>query len=240
MPIDLDRAFPGVAGFSAGNVWRKRASYLAWTPELLAQPARETGRKAKLTQPARELGDSRPPEPLSFAMGFLEMAELTCERVVMNMSSIEAVIPATPYSLRHSVELYVKHLVYDWRIVEDGQRVKGNDVLQIFETHEDMIAVAPHCEPDSGSARRDWLNRLPSLVEASHDLTRMVRRSHIRTTFSWSRTKVVGMPLARRTLRLVFRKCDRSITTTMNPTANKPMQRVDCFAAAADRYGVRL
>lgn len=65
LSADLGREFPGVAGFSAGNVWRMRAFYLAWTSELLAQPGRETGRKAKLAQPARELGDSRPPEPLS-------------------------------------------------------------------------------------------------------------------------------------------------------------------------------
>ena len=65
LSADLGREFPGVAGFSAGNVWRMRAFYLAWTPEFLAQPARETGRQAKLAQPARELGDSRPPEPLS-------------------------------------------------------------------------------------------------------------------------------------------------------------------------------
>jgi predicted nuclease of restriction endonuclease-like (RecB) superfamily len=40
---DLRREFPGVAGFSAGNIWRMRAFYLAWTQEvlILAQPVRE-------------------------------------------------------------------------------------------------------------------------------------------------------------------------------------------------------
>ncbi|MCL4692081.1 MAG: DUF1016 family protein [Candidatus Hydrogenedentes bacterium] len=62
---DLEKEFPGVAGFSAGNIWRMRAFYLAWTEEFLVQAARETGKKAKLAQPARELDNPNPPEPVS-------------------------------------------------------------------------------------------------------------------------------------------------------------------------------
>lgn len=39
-----------------------------------------------------------------FAMGFLEMAEISSERVVRNSCWIDAVIPAALYSYRHSVE----------------------------------------------------------------------------------------------------------------------------------------
>lgn len=53
LAADLRREFPGVAGFSAGNIWRMRAFYLAWTEEILAQPAREIG-KRELAQAARE------------------------------------------------------------------------------------------------------------------------------------------------------------------------------------------
>ena len=52
---DLQREFPGMAGFSPRNIWRMRAFYLAWTDEILAQPVRELG-QAKLAQPARESG----------------------------------------------------------------------------------------------------------------------------------------------------------------------------------------
>jgi predicted nuclease of restriction endonuclease-like (RecB) superfamily len=40
---DLQREFPGVAGFSPSNVWRMRAFYLAYTQDvaILAQPVRE-------------------------------------------------------------------------------------------------------------------------------------------------------------------------------------------------------
>ena len=59
---DLQREFPDVAGFSAGNIWRMRAFYLAWTGEVLAQPARELRPPAKLAQPARELAGRKPPQ----------------------------------------------------------------------------------------------------------------------------------------------------------------------------------
>jgi hypothetical protein len=40
---DLQREFPGVGGFSEGNIWRMRAFYQAYTEdvEILAQPAPE-------------------------------------------------------------------------------------------------------------------------------------------------------------------------------------------------------
>ena len=38
---DLQREFPGVAGFSSQNVWRMRAFYIAWTDDILSQAARE-------------------------------------------------------------------------------------------------------------------------------------------------------------------------------------------------------
>jgi predicted nuclease of restriction endonuclease-like (RecB) superfamily len=41
LAADLRSEFPGVTGFSSGNIWRMRAFYLAWTDEVLAQPARE-------------------------------------------------------------------------------------------------------------------------------------------------------------------------------------------------------
>ena len=55
LAADLRSEFPAVAGFSAGNIWRMRAFYLAWTGEILAQPVRELGTPEKLAQPAREL-----------------------------------------------------------------------------------------------------------------------------------------------------------------------------------------
>lgn len=44
LAMDLQQEFPGMTGFSPRNVWRMRAFYLAWTEEVLAQSARESGR----------------------------------------------------------------------------------------------------------------------------------------------------------------------------------------------------
>lgn len=54
LSADLQREFLAVAGFSVGNIWRMRAFHLAWTEEVLAQSARDSG-KTKLAQAAREL-----------------------------------------------------------------------------------------------------------------------------------------------------------------------------------------
>lgn len=68
---DLQAEFPGMEGISTGNIWRMRSFYLAYSPEILAQAARELpGREKlpqavadllvrKLAQPARELSAAR-------------------------------------------------------------------------------------------------------------------------------------------------------------------------------------
>jgi predicted nuclease of restriction endonuclease-like (RecB) superfamily len=70
---DIQRAFPGIQGFSPLNVWRMRAFFLAY--RNLSQPATETPptkRKKRaavsqeiLSQPVTELAADRPPHPVS-------------------------------------------------------------------------------------------------------------------------------------------------------------------------------
>ena len=71
---DVQRAFPGVSGFSQQNMWYMRAFYIAWTEEFiilqqavgeldsvnLSQPATELGAQI-LSQPVRELDGKNPP-----------------------------------------------------------------------------------------------------------------------------------------------------------------------------------
>ena len=62
---DLQKAVPGVSGFSRSNVFRMRAFYLAYRPpEIVAQPGRQT-RRAKVAQPVRQLPEAGPPEPVA-------------------------------------------------------------------------------------------------------------------------------------------------------------------------------
>jgi predicted nuclease of restriction endonuclease-like (RecB) superfamily len=66
---DLQKAFPGLTGFSAANLWRMRQFYFAWvSPEFLAQAVRELkdglpeghGDKSILAQAVRELAATIP------------------------------------------------------------------------------------------------------------------------------------------------------------------------------------
>jgi predicted nuclease of restriction endonuclease-like (RecB) superfamily len=59
LAADLQKEFPGVAGFSAQNIWKIRAFYLAWTDQVrnLSQVVRETEAMANLSQPVREFAD---------------------------------------------------------------------------------------------------------------------------------------------------------------------------------------
>jgi predicted nuclease of restriction endonuclease-like (RecB) superfamily len=57
LAADLQKAFPGMAGFSRANIHRMRAFYLAYTKELtiVSQPARQLAAEI-VVQPARQLG----------------------------------------------------------------------------------------------------------------------------------------------------------------------------------------
>lgn len=63
---DLQKEFPGTAGFSPQNVWFMRGFYLAWpaVPQKLSQVVRES-KTAILSQPVRESAASAPPAPIS-------------------------------------------------------------------------------------------------------------------------------------------------------------------------------
>ena len=61
LAADLQKEFPGTAGFSPQNVWFMRSFYLAWPamPQKLPQVVRES-KNAILSQPVRELATSAP------------------------------------------------------------------------------------------------------------------------------------------------------------------------------------
>ncbi|MFH0939301.1 MAG: PDDEXK nuclease domain-containing protein [Planctomycetota bacterium] len=78
LSADIRKEFPDLGGFSAANIWRMRAFYLAWTEELeilqqtagelkpkkLARPAREL-KRAILAQPVREMDGVNLPQVVS-------------------------------------------------------------------------------------------------------------------------------------------------------------------------------
>ena len=72
---DLQNEFPGIAGFSPGNVRRMRAFYLAWSDPIYAQAARKLNRTANLAQAVREMEGSILPQPVA---GLLDSVWLPC------------------------------------------------------------------------------------------------------------------------------------------------------------------
>jgi predicted nuclease of restriction endonuclease-like (RecB) superfamily len=63
---DLQRAFPGVSGFSRSNVFRMRAFYVAYrSPEKVAQPVRQTKAARNVAQPVRQFAEEGPPQAVA-------------------------------------------------------------------------------------------------------------------------------------------------------------------------------
>lgn len=63
---DLQKALPGVGGFSRSNVFRMRAFYVAYhSPERVARVVRQTKAPGKVAQPVRQLTEEEPPEAVA-------------------------------------------------------------------------------------------------------------------------------------------------------------------------------
>ena len=57
LAADIQKGFPGMAGFSPQNIWKMRGFFLAWTAEVrnLSQAVRESRRDKILSQLATEI-----------------------------------------------------------------------------------------------------------------------------------------------------------------------------------------
>ncbi|MDR3632987.1 MAG: PDDEXK nuclease domain-containing protein [Isosphaeraceae bacterium] len=63
---DLQKALPGVSGFSRSNVFRMRAFYVAYrSREKVAQPVRQPKATPKVAQPVTQLVEEGPPEAVA-------------------------------------------------------------------------------------------------------------------------------------------------------------------------------
>ncbi|HOY64392.1 MAG TPA: PDDEXK nuclease domain-containing protein [bacterium] len=65
LSADLKKEFPDMDGFSARNIWRTRAFYLAWTEDIqILQPSAGELKQSKLTQPASEFRKTKLSQPV--------------------------------------------------------------------------------------------------------------------------------------------------------------------------------
>lgn len=58
---DLQRAFPGIEGFSSSNIWRMRGFFITWSEVILAQAVREMKTSVNLAQAVPSLDTLNPP-----------------------------------------------------------------------------------------------------------------------------------------------------------------------------------
>lgn len=94
LATDLQRAFPGIEGFSPSNIWRMRAFYLAWSPEVLAQAVRESPGALNLAQAVRDLDPQNRPQvvveiPWGHNLILIEKLKAPAERLWYARQTIE-------------------------------------------------------------------------------------------------------------------------------------------------------
>jgi predicted nuclease of restriction endonuclease-like (RecB) superfamily len=95
LAADIQREFPGLAGFSRANIYRMRAFYLAYPqdPAIVSQVARQTRRRI-VSQAARRADASTPPEPMVSLPWFhnvvlLESLKDPCQRLWYARQAVE-------------------------------------------------------------------------------------------------------------------------------------------------------
>ncbi len=101
LSADLQREFPGGASFSANNIWRMRAFYLAWAEPSLSQPAPDSG-DAILAQAAQD-----PPRPIP-AQPVQESGEAILAQPAQELGSQEVPGAAAEIPWFHNVVLFQK------------------------------------------------------------------------------------------------------------------------------------
>ncbi|MEN6427320.1 MAG: PDDEXK nuclease domain-containing protein [Phycisphaerales bacterium] len=95
LAADIQREFPGLAGFSRANIYRMRAFYRAYsqTPPIVSQAARQTS-DAIISQAARQSGPNAPLEPMASLPWFhnvvlLESLKTGAERLWYARKAVE-------------------------------------------------------------------------------------------------------------------------------------------------------
>jgi hypothetical protein len=82
LATDIQKGFPGMAGFSPQNIWKMRGFFLAWTAEVrnLSQAVRESRHDKFLSQPPpqSDLAKEIVRDPYNF--DFLTLREPIAER----------------------------------------------------------------------------------------------------------------------------------------------------------------
>ncbi len=102
-----------------------------------------------------------------YADGFLEIAAIASGKAIENKCTIDTIMPAILYNIRHSVELFLKFMLSE---IPDGVGkkiiVEGHQVKTIFNDYKNQIMTFLECEYYSSTfSYREWLKGFESIVD---------------------------------------------------------------------------
>ena len=121
---DIQKAFPGMGGFSPANVWRMRAFFLAYRPSdaILARAVRELAsdqspsgpNRKKLAQPVRELPTPILPQPVAeipwgHNVTLMEKVKVQAQRLWYAAKTLEHGWSRAILSVQIETDLYARH-----------------------------------------------------------------------------------------------------------------------------------
>ncbi|MGA2678773.1 MAG: hypothetical protein ABSF37_05645 [Sedimentisphaerales bacterium] len=101
-----------------------------------------------------------------YANGFLEIASIASEKAIENKCAIDTIMPAILYNIRHSVELFLKFVLFEiseksgHKITAEDHRIKDTfnkykDLIRMFlETEHYMVAFS----------HEKWLNDFEGII----------------------------------------------------------------------------
>ncbi len=78
-----------------------------------------------------------------YANGFLEIASIASDKAIKNECSIDTLMPAILYNIRHSVELFLKYVLYEIS-KKTGQNIvsmTGHRIKNMFNDHKECMML---------------------------------------------------------------------------------------------------
>lgn len=99
-----------------------------------------------------------------YAYGFLELAKVGAEKACSNQCSIDSMMPAILYNIRHSVELFLKSIILEAN--KDSKYDAGSHFLKkIWANHKIDISLYMEYEPRTiPFPHQEWISSFEGIV----------------------------------------------------------------------------
>lgn len=102
----------------------------------------------------------------SYANGFLEIASIASEKAIKNECAIDNIMPAILYTIRHSVELFLKFVLFEIS-EKSGHKITAEDhrIKVTFNKHKDLISMYLETEHLTVPfSHKEWLSGFEGII----------------------------------------------------------------------------